>query len=205
MHARSTFLHAAVTVAMLFALTANTSSALADPPDLGVPGTDRAPVFAQPAPSPSAAVTPPPGAPPCSPGHWNVINRATKLTGTGLAMRPTVQVTWACSSDPPAPPPNCASAEYQKQVATAGNNIYDRMLVTGCATCVYGTYGASCNPVPGYPNNICSGHGTASQGISGTGLCTCYNGYSGPDCQYAPQTAAPATSFDYAPSALRSG
>jgi hypothetical protein len=57
--------------------------------------------------------------------------------------------------------------------------------VTGAlTTCAAGHYGASCSPCPGGPGNICSSHGTCSAGIAGSGACSCYSGFSGPDCQY---------------------
>ena len=56
---------------------------------------------------------------------------------------------------------------------------------SACATCLPGRYGTSCLECPGGASNSCNGHGTCSQGISGTGACVCAQGYSGPACEYS--------------------
>ena len=53
---------------------------------------------------------------------------------------------------------------------------------SNCGTCDPGKFGAGCNKnCPGFPNT-CNGHGTCSEGIQGTGLCTCFSGYASIDC-----------------------
>lgn len=53
--------------------------------------------------------------------------------------------------------------------------------------CKSGYYGAHCAPCPGAPSNVCSSHGSCNQGIGGSGMCTCLNGYTGPACGTPPQ------------------
>jgi hypothetical protein len=49
--------------------------------------------------------------------------------------------------------------------------------------CPEGYWGAECTDMcPGQLNNWCFGHGACSQGLKGTGACSCYGGYWGKDC-----------------------
>jgi hypothetical protein len=57
------------------------------------------------------------------------------------------------------------------------------------ATCPAGTYGASCSACPGGASNVCSSHGTCSQGVAGNGTCTCFSGFNGLACQYSNGTS----------------
>lgn len=57
-----------------------------------------------------------------------------------------------------------------------------------CQSCLAGFWGTSCSACPGGANNACSGHGTCSDGIYGTGACTCAQGFTGSACQYSAAT-----------------
>lgn len=55
-----------------------------------------------------------------------------------------------------------------------------------CSACVAGVFGPSCtNHCPVGPENgiICSGNGVCSDGVSGTGQCTCQSGFLGAACE----------------------
>src|SRR5262245_59009286 len=58
-------------------------------------------------------------------------------------------------------------------------------VLSQCATCPANRYGAFCDACPGGVSNACSGHGTCSDGISGSGVCSCVPGFAGPACQYS--------------------
>lgn len=49
-------------------------------------------------------------------------------------------------------------------------------------TCSPGTYGANCDECPGGAQNPCAGHGTCSDGASGTGRCKCVGVWLGDAC-----------------------
>eukprot|EP01012_Entosiphon_sulcatum_P030297 TRINITY_DN3729_c0_g1_i6.p1 TRINITY_DN3729_c0_g1~~TRINITY_DN3729_c0_g1_i6.p1 ORF type:complete len:6116 (-),score=439.75 TRINITY_DN3729_c0_g1_i6:64-18258(-) len=54
---------------------------------------------------------------------------------------------------------------------------------TRCSLCISGYYGANCSSIcPGGVKDQCSGHGSCSNGTSGTGKCACDFGYTGNDC-----------------------
>ncbi len=52
-------------------------------------------------------------------------------------------------------------------------------------TCPPGFYGPSCLPCPGGAANPCNGFGVCSDGLSGTGACSCLSPYVGVACQFA--------------------
>eukprot|EP00759_Apiculatamorpha_spiralis_P009173 PhF_6_TR15944/c0_g1_i2/m.24792 len=54
-----------------------------------------------------------------------------------------------------------------------------------CEGCASGYYGPLCSPCPMNLTTfeVCSGHGTCSDGISGTGVCLCLPGYVGSTCE----------------------
>jgi hypothetical protein len=52
-------------------------------------------------------------------------------------------------------------------------------------TCAPGYYGAGCYVCPGGATHSCSSKGTCSQGINGSGACSCVTGFAGPICQYS--------------------
>lgn len=57
--------------------------------------------------------------------------------------------------------------------------------ITANFDCMSGYYGATCSlQCPG--SGTCNGHGTCSEGVSGTGQCTCSGGYSGTACEVSP-------------------
>jgi hypothetical protein len=47
---------------------------------------------------------------------------------------------------------------------------------------VFGYYGPDCKVCPGGANNPCFGNGLCDYGIDGSGLCTCFPGFTGPAC-----------------------
>ena len=57
---------------------------------------------------------------------------------------------------------------------------------TGAAcssACPSGTYGATCSgQCPGGSSLVCNGHGLCSDGLTGSGFCSCYTGYWGSEC-----------------------
>ena len=53
-----------------------------------------------------------------------------------------------------------------------------------CNICLPGYYGPSCLPCPGGAANPCNGHGTCSEGLSGTGVCICNQTYLTSDCRF---------------------
>ena len=66
------------------------------------------------------------------------------------------------------------------------NAGYAKDLLGNCTVCDSGYYGPNCAPC-GRANGtvpVCSGHGSCSDAMSGTGVCTCGVGYVGPWCQY---------------------
>jgi hypothetical protein len=60
-----------------------------------------------------------------------------------------------------------------------------------CNVCLGGYYGPSCLPCPGGPAIPCNGTGSCSDGMSGSGVCTCQAPYFGVDCQYALTSLTP--------------
>lgn len=55
-----------------------------------------------------------------------------------------------------------------------------------CTSCVPGAFGPNCTPCPGgVGGSACSGRGVCSDGISGSGTCSCQPGFTGPACQYS--------------------
>lgn len=54
--------------------------------------------------------------------------------------------------------------------------------------CSAGTWGPNCLPCPGGVSNVCSNSGTCSQGLTGTGVCSCNPGFIGSACQYSRAT-----------------
>ncbi len=87
-------------------------------------------------------------------------------------------------------PPTAASCLYQTACCTTsqGTQKCESVLTSKAASCLQGYFGPSCQSCPGGASNPCSGNGTCGQGITGTGTCTCYTGFTGPACQTkAPQ------------------
>ena len=54
-----------------------------------------------------------------------------------------------------------------------------------CDACQTGFYGPTCAACPSAGGAICGGHGSCSDGKTGTGLCTCAAPYFGVACQFA--------------------
>ena len=61
---------------------------------------------------------------------------------------------------------------------------FQRDAVNGsCTLCSGGFYGRNCLPCPTALENVpCSGHGVCSDGVNGTGACSCGAGYAGVNC-----------------------
>ncbi len=52
-----------------------------------------------------------------------------------------------------------------------------------CSACAAGYFGATCAVCPGGAGNVCNLRGTCSDGLPGSGLCTCNPGFAGtPRC-----------------------
>lgn len=52
-----------------------------------------------------------------------------------------------------------------------------------CSDCIKGHYGPTCDQLcPGGEAHPCSDHGVCSDGVLGTGTCTCFTGYAGDAC-----------------------
>src|SRR4029079_15742778 len=56
-----------------------------------------------------------------------------------------------------------------------------------CSSCPPGRYGPNCAQCPNSGGQVCSGRGTCSDGINGSGSCSCFVGSNGPMCQYSNQ------------------
>ncbi len=82
-------------------------------------------------------------------------------------------------SNCPSPPPCPSGASRCQTNPTTG------CMTATPATCAPGYYGASCQACPGGASNSCSSNGTCSQGLGGTGACSCSAGFIGPACQYS--------------------
>ncbi|XP_032155422.1 stabilin-2 [Sapajus apella] len=50
--------------------------------------------------------------------------------------------------------------------------------------CCKGFYGPDCNQCPGGFSNPCSGNGQCSDGLGGSGMCICQEGFQGSQCQF---------------------
>ncbi|XP_035113318.3 stabilin-2 [Callithrix jacchus] len=69
-----------------------------------------------------------------------------------------------------------------------------RSLKSGCARycngtvkipkCCKGFYGPDCNQCPGGFSNPCSGNGQCADGLGGSGMCVCEEGFQGSQCQF---------------------
>jgi hypothetical protein len=80
--------------------------------------------------------------------------------------------------------PNCP------QPPPCPSNAGTCQLIAGCmtatpATCAPGYYGLACAACPGGAKNSCSSNGYCNQGMSGSGACNCYAGFTGAACQYS--------------------
>jgi hypothetical protein len=99
-----------------------------------------------------------------------------------------------CTPPPPTPSAKCppsASSCLNSSVTTcctapAGNEVCAKPVIvttSNPASCYAGYFGSNCAPCPGGAAAPCSNHGSCSQGIVGTGVCTCLAGYTGAACQ----------------------
>ncbi|CAN9508355.1 unnamed protein product [Ophioblennius macclurei] len=77
------------------------------------------------------------------------------------------------------------SFSSSKVNAFAGRGCSPRCSTTvTTAACCKGFYGPQCTPCPGGFQTPCSGHGQCSEGIEGSGVCTCEDNFRGSRCQY---------------------
>jgi hypothetical protein len=98
-----------------------------------------------------------------------------------------------CTPPPPPPPAKCPSNaascmtidQTQCCTAPAGNQVCKSVQVVTStpASCAAGYFGSICEPCPGGAATPCSSHGTCAGGLIGSGLCTCFTGYTGAACE----------------------
>jgi hypothetical protein len=100
----------------------------------------------------------------------------------------------SCSCDTGCGASGCPLGYSQVSSSTCGFPLFQtsytcstsRMQQTSqCFGCASGRYGTGCVECPGGAANPCNGHGTCDQGISGSGACSCFQGFNGPACQYS--------------------
>jgi|HubBroStandDraft_4_1064222.scaffolds.fasta_scaffold06334_4 hypothetical protein len=136
-----------------------------------------------------SVVAEPVGAPPVIP-----VSRPTIITphapSPASSSQPTPQ---ACSLPQNATCPTGATCATQMDCCTTaqGTRNCATIQTSQPVSCTPGYYGSSCQACPGGANNVCSAHGTCSDGITGSGLCSCTPGFSGTSCQYSNKPDAP--------------
>lgn len=89
------------------------------------------------------------------------------------------------------PGPDCLSGYTEIDSASCGllqtqNRCRRCITAQTCIACDSGWFGSTCQfACPGGAANPCNGNGTCSEGMAGTGICTCASGHAGSACQYS--------------------
>lgn len=104
-----------------------------------------------------------------------------------IALKPPTNTATCTLPTFPACSPPAASCQLQTVCCTTPQGTQKCANVENSkpASCLRGYYGAGCTACPGGASNPCSGNGSCSQGISGSGVCSCYSGFTGTNCQTA--------------------